>query len=149
MEKYRKIIKKRMILCGILAAVSVVLGVFDQSEFFDMVSMITRNEAIAGFQLGLLSGFGIMALFLLYKYGKAIKDDTKLKMLYNKEHDERQNLIRQKAGMPMLIITSGIMIFASIIAGYFNEIIFNTLILAAMIQLALGAMVKIYYIKKI
>ena len=148
MEKYRKIIKKRMILCSILAAISVVVGILDQSEFFDRVSMFTRNEEIAGFQLGLLCGFGIMASFLIYKYGKAIKDDTKLKMLYNKEHDERQNLIRQKAGMPMLMITSGIMIFASIIAGYFNEIIFNTLILSAMIQLTLGAMVKIYYMKK-
>lgn len=148
MEKYRKTIKKRMILCGILAAVSVGLGIFHQSEFFDLVSFATRNEAVAGFQAGLLSGFGILALFLLYKYGIAIKDETKIKMLYNKEHDERQNLIRQKAGMPLLMITSCIMIFAGIIAGYFNEIIFYTLVLAAMIQLTLGAMVKIYCMKK-
>jgi hypothetical protein len=83
------------------------------------------------------------------QYGKAIKDDTKLKLLYNKEYDERQSLIRQKAGMPMLMITSGIMIFAGIIAGYFNEIIFYILILTAMIQMTLGVIVKIYYIKKI
>lgn len=148
MEKYRKTIKKRMILCGILAALSVGLGIFHQSEVFDLVSLYTRNEALAGFQAGLLSGFGVLSLFLLYKYGRTIKDDTKLKILYNKEHDERQNFIRQKAGMPMLMITSGIMIFAGIIAGYLNEIVFYTLILAAMIQLTLGAMVKIYCMRK-
>lgn len=144
MEKYKKLIKKRMILCGILAVLSVVLGISHQFKFFD-----TQNEALAGFQAGLLSGFGILSLLLLFKYGKAIKDNTKLIILYNKEHDERQNLIRQKAGMPMLMITSGIMIFAGIIAGYLNEIVFYTLILAAMIQMTLGVMVKIYYMRKI
>lgn len=148
MEKYKKVIKKRMILCGIIAVVSVVLGILHQSNFFDLISLYTRNEALAGFQAGLLSGFGLLSLLLLFKYGKAIKDDTKLNILYNKEHDERQNLIRQKSGMPMLMITSGIMIFAGIIAGYLNEIIFYTLILAAMIQMTLGAMVKIYYMRK-
>lgn len=148
MEKYRKTIKKRMILCGFLAAISVGLGIFNQSGFLDLISLHTRNEALAGFQAGLLSGFGILSLLLLYRYGKAIKDDTKLKILYNKEYDERQNLIRQKAGMPMLMIASGIMIFAGIIAGYLNEIVFYTLILAAVIQLTLGAMVKIYYMRK-
>ncbi|HOJ12538.1 MAG TPA: hypothetical protein PK733_18390 [Clostridiales bacterium] len=148
MEKYRKTIRKRMILCGFLAAVAVGLGILHQSEFFDLISLYTPNEALAGFQAGLLSGFGVLSLLLLYKYGKAVKDDTKLKILYNKEYDERQNLIRQKAGMPMLMITSGIMIFAGIIAGYLNEIVFYTLILAAMIQLTLGAMVKIYYMRK-
>lgn len=144
MEKYKKVIKKRMILCGILTVLSVVLGISHQFKFFD-----TQNETLAGFQAGLLSGFGILSLLLLFKYGKAIKDNTKLIILYNKEHDERQNLIRQKAGMPMLMITSGIMIFAGIIAGYLNEIVFYTLILAAMIQMTLGVMVKIYYMRKI
>lgn len=148
MDKYRKTIKKRMILCSILVAVSVGLSISHQSGFFDLVSLVTPNEKVAGFQIGLFTGFEILASFLLFKYGKAIKDDTKLKMLYNKEHDERQNLIRQKAGMPMLMITSGIMLFAGVIAGYFNEIIFYTLVLAAMIQLTLGAMVKIYCMKK-
>jgi hypothetical protein len=148
MEKYRKTIRKRMILCAILAALSVSLGVFHQSKFFDLISLYTPNEALAGFQAGLISGFGILSLILLYTYGKSIKDDTKLKVLYNKEHDERQNLIRQKSGMPMLLITSGIMIFAGIVAGYFNEIVFYTLILTAMIQMILGVIVKIYYMRK-
>ena len=148
MENYRKVIKKRIILCNILAVVSVGLSIFHQSGLFNWVSLNTRNEAVTSFQVGLLFGFGILALFLVYKYGKSIKDDTKLKILYNKEHDERQNLIRQKAGMPMLMITSGIMIFAGIITGYFNEIIFYTLVLTAMIQLTLGAIVKIYCMKK-
>lgn len=148
MEKYVNTIKKRMILCGIIAFVSVGLGISHQSGFFDLISLYTRNEALAGFQAGLLFGFGILSLLLLFKYGKAIKDDTKLKILYNKEYDERQNLIRQKAGMPMLMITSGIMIFAGIIAGYLNDTVFYTLILSAMIQMTLGAMVKIYYMRK-
>ncbi len=31
---------------------------------------------------------------------KALKDETSLRKLYNEEHDERTQLIRQKAGEP-------------------------------------------------
>jgi hypothetical protein len=77
----------------------------------------------------------------------AIKDERKLKMAYNRENDERMKAIRAKAGMPMLLITSVMMVIAAIIAGYFNIVVFYTLTAAAMMQLLLGVSVKLYHMK--
>jgi hypothetical protein len=49
MGKYRRTIKNRIILCEILVAVSVGLGFFHQSGFFDLISLYTQNEALADF----------------------------------------------------------------------------------------------------
>ena len=48
-----------------------------------------------------------------------------LKIQYNKENDERMKAIKAKAGMPMLLITSIVMIIVGVIAGYFNFTIFT------------------------
>jgi hypothetical protein len=65
MQKYRRIIKKRMILCYVLAALSVGIGIFHQSGIFNTVSIFKRYEEISSFQIGLLTGLGILALFSL------------------------------------------------------------------------------------
>ena len=92
---------------------------------------------------------GILAVIQFVKLSRALIDEKKLKMLYNSEHDERMLLIRSKAGMPMLLITSTLMIIAAVIAGYFNIIVFYTLAAAAVVQLSAGAAVKVYCMKKI
>lgn len=104
---------------------------------------------VLSFQEGLLFSGAVLSLFWLARYARAVRSEEKLRLLYNKEHDERGVLIRQKAGMPMLMITSGLMLFAGIIAGYFNETVFFTLILCATAQLTVGACVKIYYLRKV
>ena len=148
MDKYRSKIKLRMFLSVVIVVLCFGLGILDQIGFVDKLGFFKKSDVISGFQLGFLTGIGLVALVMLFKYSKAIKDDIKLQMLYNKENDERLGSIRQKAGMPMLMITSSIMIFAGIIAGYVNEIVIYTLILTAIIQMTLGGMVKIYYMKK-
>ena len=72
-----------------------------------------------------------------------------LREAYLKETDERMILIRSKAGMPALLITSVIMIFAGIIAGYFNIIVFYSLLAAGVCQLLLGVCLKFYYMHKL
>jgi len=49
--------------------------------------------------------------------------------------------------MPMLMITSILMLIAAIIAGYFNIIVFYTLVLAATVQLSIGTIVKLVCMK--
>jgi len=86
-------------------------------------------------------------VFDIIKLSLAINDETKLKILYNKEHDERLKTIRSKAGMPIIAITSVLMIIAAIIAGYFNIVVFYTLVIAVAAQLSVSAMVKLYCMK--
>jgi hypothetical protein len=85
----------------------------------------------------------------MFRLRKIVKNPTELQKLYNKENDERLALIRQKSGMPIIMITSGIMILAAVVAGYINETVFFTLIAAAMAQIVISLAVKVYYMRKI
>ena len=48
----------------------------------------------------------------------------------------------------MLPITSILMIIAGVIAGYFNNLIFVTLVITAIVQIIICGLVKIYYTQK-
>ncbi|MDF2541420.1 MAG: hypothetical protein K0S47_1138 [Herbinix sp.] len=145
MESYRKkiITNVRIGIFIILAALS--LCIFDLLISFELISFKPKNILLLNFQTGFLLGIGMVALASMVKYKNVLKNPTRLQTLYNEEHDERMLLIEQKAGMPMLSITSSIMILAGIVAGYFNIIVFYTLIAAGTVQLIFGLIVKIYY----
>lgn len=100
------------------------------------------------FQIGLLLGIELIILFLYQRYQKALKNQDKLELLYNTEHDERKIMIRHKAGIPVLLITSAIILLAAVVAGYFNETVFYTLFAVAMFQSVVCCFLKIVYLKK-
>lgn len=134
MEKYKKTLKLRMVLLGIMVLLAVGLSVFN--VFFATEEM--QNSYLFGFQCGAATGFGIFSLIMLIKYSKIIKDENKLKLEYNKDNDERTKAIMAKAGLPMMLYTSVAMILAGVVIGYFNEVAFKTLVFAAMAQLIIA-----------
>jgi tellurite resistance protein TehA-like permease len=149
MEKFRKTVKRRIAISSGMTLVALILG------FYSIYSIITADIStathsdgfVAGFQFGLIiSIFGFSA-FDIVKLILAINDETKLKILYNKEHDERMKTIRSKAGMPLIAITSMLMVIAAIVAGYFNIVVFYTLVIAVAAQLSVSAVVKLYCLK--
>ena len=147
MENYKKVMSRRIKLLSGLVLVTVAIGVigFLKTETLDNKNM--TDGIVWGFQFGLLCAMGLLSVVLIIKLRTVLKDDKKLKILYNKEHDERLKAIRNKAGMPMLMVTSLFMLIAAIIAGYFNITVFYTLVITAMVQLLVGALVKIYYMQ--
>jgi hypothetical protein len=147
MEDYRKKVISNMIVGGIIITIAVCLCVFDLLIDLELISFKPENIMLLNFQTGFLLGIGMVALITMFRCGKALKSPEKLQIMYNQEYDERQAFIRQKAGMPMLSLTSGAMVLAGIIAGYFNDIVFYTLIAAAMAQLVISVLVKLYYTK--
>jgi tellurite resistance protein TehA-like permease len=149
MEKFRKTVKRRIAISSGMALVSLVLGAFSiYSIIYTDHSTATHSDGfVAGFQFGLIISILGFSLFDIVKLSLAIKDETKLKILYNKEHDERMKTIRSKAGMPLIAITSMLMVIAAIVAGYFNIVVFYTLVIAVAAQLSVSAMVKLYCLK--
>lgn len=147
MEKFKSKVKRRIILFSGMTLITVLLGVYGFFVVGNPEKGSMSDGIISGFQFGIIFGIGMLSLLQIIKLGMVIKDDKKLKMLYNQEHDERLKTIRSKAGMPMLMITSELMLIAAIIAGYFNVVVFYTLVIAAMIQLSIGAILKLYYMK--
>lgn len=143
MDQFRKEMKRRMVLLSIcFVLLGSIAGILSMNQGM-------MQESIYGFQLGIV--FGLLALAAVYvvRLRIAMRNETKLRMLYNEEHDERMKLIRSKAGMPMLLMTSSLLLIAAVVFGYFNSTIFYTLVLAAMFQLTLGAVIKLYYMKTI
>lgn len=148
MEKYSKKVRIKMVLLSLLALTAVALGIYN--VFFEGDTEASGFSAgmLSGFRTGMAIGIGFFALIRLFFLGKAIRDEKTLKELYNKEHDERLREIRAKAGMPLLLITSVLMLIAALIAGPLNVTVFYTLLIAASVQLLTGLGVKMYYLKK-
>jgi hypothetical protein len=98
--------------------------------------------------VGAITAIGILAMINIIRFSRLLKDKKKLQLQYNRENDEMYKAIRGKVGMPILLITSVIMIIVGVVAGYFNITIFYTLIIAALGQMTISVIVKILYMKK-
>lgn len=80
---------------------------------------------------------------------RSLRSEAALRLAYNRENDERMKAIRARAGMPMLLISSAIILLAAMVAGCFSAAVFYTLVAVAAGQLTLGAAVKFFYMKKL
>ena len=143
MEKYKKTLRIRIALFGSVILLNAVLSIC-QRIMDDRGKIPADVSSIIDFQSGFLMGLAILSLFMLIKYRKLLRDERSLR-----ETDERMVLIRSKAGMPALLITSIVMIFAGIFGGYYNIIIFYTLLAAGLCQILLGVCLKFYYMHKL
>ncbi len=141
MEAYRKQIRLRIALFSLIVALFV--GILLYNQFF--TPAVWKDSLVFSFQCGFASAASIGLVFFITHYSKAVKDEEKLRLLYNQEHDERMSAIRSKAGVPMVIVLSLLLVFAGMITAYYNETIFYTLELAALGQLLISAAVKFYY----
>ena len=141
MQAYRKVIITRMVLLAALALFAAGLGTYD--AFF--ASDAIRAHNVFAFQCGSTSALGVMALVYVMKYSQALRSDKILRQQYIKAHDERMKAIRAKAGMPLTLYFAVVMIAAGTVIGYWNELIFVTLVIAAVAQLLVAAVVKLIY----
>ena len=141
MELFQKKLKFRMLLFGILILFCLVIILINQ-----LGTVLTYTECLAySFQRG-FSAAGILVLVIwMIKYRAALKDEAKLRLLYNQENDERMQAIRAKAGIPMVLILSLALVLGGMVIGYWNETIFVVLVGVALFQLLVSLGVKLYY----
>lgn len=148
MEQFRQTIKKRIklqiwVLCVFLGA-SVALLVLRPLERDGQI-----NSFVHGFHFGIgISLIGI-SVFAIIQYVLALRKEDKLKKIYIEENDERSLLIYQKSGSIGINITMFGLAAGSVIAGYFNVIVFFTLIAACLFTAVVRLVLKVYYNKKI
>ena len=130
-----------MLLFGILILFCLVIILINQ-----LGTVLTYTECLAySFQRG-FSAAGILVLVIwMIKYRAALKDEAKLRLLYNQENDERMSAIRAKAGIPMVLILSLALVLSGMVIGYWNETIFVVLVGVALFQLLVSLGVKLYY----
>ena len=134
----------RSLLLAIPTMFAAALGIYNVF----LVSPKIEESFIFCFQCGVATACGLISVIQILRYRVILNDEKKLKLEFNKENDERLKAIRAKAGLPMVFVTSVLMIIAGIIAAYFNPIIFVTLIFAAVCQMMISVIVKLIYIRK-
>lgn len=139
MENYKNILTKRRNSTALMILVFLALG------FYTRTFLLNIDAYIIGFISGILTSGIVMSVISVIRYSRIIKDDTKLKMEYNRENDERMKAIRSKAGMPMIMYTSIGMIIAGILLSYYDPFIFKVLSMAAAVQLTAAVIAKAYY----
>ncbi|MDO5027125.1 MAG: hypothetical protein Q4E50_04775 [Tissierellia bacterium] len=91
----------------------------------------------------------LINLYQLGKIWKALKDENVLTEMYIKESDEREQLINLKSGYPVVTRLSMILITAAILLGFFDDKVFFTLILVAILQALIAFTLKLYWKKRI
>ena len=141
MELFKKKIKTRIVLLCAVLLLFVTILLYNQFGASDAL----KDSLAFSFQCGFSAAGSIVLVFWLMKYRGALKDEAKLRLLYNEEKDERMSAIRAKAGIPMVLILSMALVLGGMIIGYFNETVIVVLIGVALFQLLVSLGVKLYY----
>lgn len=145
MEKFKQRLKTRII---IMIAIIVVVALTNLVLLLNRNNLPTLPDFISGFQLGVFMGFELLLVIFTIKNILSLSSPEKLKKLYIEENDERKKLIKQKTGGIVIYIFIITIAFAALVAGYFNQLIFFTLLATLVfIELVMVAL-KIYYLKK-
>lgn len=141
MELFKKKIKTRIVLLCAVLLLFVAILLYNQFG----ASEALKDSLAFSFQCGFSAAGSLVLIFELMKYRSALRDEAKLRLLYNEEKDERMSAIRAKAGIPMVLILSMALVLGGMIIGYFNETVFVVLIGVALFQLLVSLGVKFYY----
>ncbi|WP_339282720.1 hypothetical protein [Paenibacillus sp. FSL R5-0486] len=146
MDKYKIKIKTRKNVLSLVAAATLLIYVgliFYRGGLPDLPSFIK------GFHTGAFIGVEVAVAFFLVRYIKASNNEAELKKQYIEENDERSVMILQRAGtLSTAIILIGMGI-ASVIAGFFNPLIFYTLLTCLLFILIVFFALWMYYAREI
>lgn len=146
LEKYRQdLIKKEKIYKAFIGFAMAFLGL---ARYLLKENPIT-NDLSLGFLTGLILGINLICLYLVFKIQKCLKDEKLLKDMYIKKYDERENFIKLKSASSIISILAVGIFIVSIIASYFNIIVFYTLVITGIFLLLVGLVLKIYWKKMV
>lgn len=117
MERFKKKLRIRIVLLCAVLLLFVAILLYNQF----IASEALKNSLAFSFQCGFSAAGSLVLVFWLMKSRSALKDESKLRLLYNQEKDERMSAIRAKAGIPMVLILSMMLVLAGMVIGYWSE----------------------------
>ncbi|KXA27833.1 hypothetical protein HMPREF3229_01904 [Peptoniphilus harei] len=146
LENYHEVLKKRERLYKSYISFALIFWGIGNFLLKDQARL---NDSALGFITGLTLGIEIICIFWVFKIRKALKDDKMLRELYIDEHDERKNFIKLKSGSNLIgKIALGIFV-ASILASYFNMVVFYTLVITGIFLILVSLSLKLYWRKMV
>lgn len=143
MEEFRKQAKKTLnFYIAMLTAAIVLWGVFSAVE------IAGGENNSSNFGSGFCAGaIAFMAVNIL-RYSTALKSDEKLKRLYISATDEREKLICEKSDSSSFKAILCILVLSAMVASFFSDTVFYTLIAAMMVVIFVKAGFRFYYRRK-
>lgn len=146
MVGFRNTLKKRLV--WLITLNCLVLVLLALTAFFRDKTAGAVSEFINGFQTGIFSVAQLSLLLIIIRYIRVLKNEEKLKKLYIEENDERAIWIRDKIGGFGFLFSVVMIATATVIAGFFNIIVFCTLFAVTFFMVIVKASLKIYYKSK-
>ena len=151
MIEYRKVLKSRLILlviCTLVSVAVVIIGTLLAGQT-ETESSTFSDGFTRGFPVGLFTGAVAVAIFIIVRYIRALRNEDFLIKLYIAENDERKKMIRQSAMGKSFFLTAGFLIVGVTVASFFGITeITLTLMAVLMVHVLCGAGLKLYYILK-
>jgi len=149
MREYKKILLARIYVMTFFGLAILVGYVLNMSGMLVRGDMNIFSEFHQGFQIGLTVLVEIIFIYLINQYIRALKRPEELKRLYYAENDERMGMIREKSGGYIMFICAIAILIAAIIAGYFNETVFWTLVGCSLFLFVTRKALLLYYSQKL
>ena len=154
MKEYREKLKISLCITAIAAltlAVFSVIGLVANAGIIELTPVAGDEHWQSmwrGFISGACCGICVFMIIGIIRICKALKNETELKKMYVKDHDERQSQIWTSArALSMQIFLIGGLV-AGIAAGYFNMTVSVTILACITIHSFIGMACKIYYSRK-
>lgn len=155
MEHFKEKLKMQNWLLGIgclVVAVFAFLAVGSELGYFTILrpaaSDIRQKSTWYGYITGISCGiFAVMAACLI-RNCRAVKNETKLKKLYIKAHDERTIQIQTLARSTAMQILLWMGLVATAVAGYFNVTVSITILACTFVSSSVSLFLMNYYSKK-
>ena len=144
LENYHEVLKKRERLYKSYISLALIFWGIGNFLLKDQARI---NDSALGFVNGLILGVEIICVFWVFRIRKALKDDKILRRLYIDEHDERKKFIKLKAGSNLIgKIALGIFVI-SVLASYFNMVVFYTIVITGSFLILVSLLLKLYWRK--
>lgn len=146
LDSYKKSLQERgagLIILTCLSLITVLV-----LNFYVRVA-IPEKEDLTDCATGFFIGFEFACVFILARFFKAIRNHEVLKIMYLKETDERNILIRTKSGFPLVAYLSTALFLIGLIVGYFNYTAFLTITAVAIGQILISLILKLYWTQKL
>ncbi len=148
MNQYRETLQRR------LAALATYIGGLVVLMSFSLIRPLAGDSEgirafMAGVNAGLLAVALVVAILSAVKYGRALKNEEKLKALYIFEKDERRLYIQSREGGTAMQLVLMALTAAMIVAEFFDQTVFFTLLGTVVFAAAVKAALKIYYETKL
>lgn len=146
MEDFKLVLKRRIRVLTVFGIIAILLVATVGCWGYSRIGKTTHiDDFMHGAQAGLFTGFFVMMFRDIIKYNRAIKDANKIKAIYIEENDERKKLIRDKIGGLGFDLIMGVMMIAIVIAGFFDDTVFITLLGTLAFMAVVKLSLKIYF----